>query len=43
MTKNFLFISHPDFTFCELFPRPLGGLKIVSEDVFGHTDSTGSF
>ena len=45
LTKNFRFNSHPEFIFSWLFlvPGPLGGLKSVSRDIFGHTGSIGSF
>ena len=45
LTKIFLFNSHPDFIFCGSFfiLGLLGGLKSVSGDIFGHTDSIGSF
>ena len=45
LTKNFLFSPSLTLSFVGYFfvPVPLGGLKSVSGDVFGHTDSIGSF
>ena len=44
-TKNFFLTVTPISSFVDYFfvHRPLEGLKSILEDVFGHTDSIGSF